>query len=154
MEAFVLCDRCRAVQDLELLLDDRPPNSKGYTSYNRQLQLFTFDDHWPEFPQLTKSARSGCCLCRLLLRKLPSSKARFPELQRARTAVEVQFDRTASRQDQRPRIIYSYQALVYSKAKLPDDTVLLTSTFFLACSAVRKCSFCEILTTRLGLMLE
>lgn len=141
--ASTLCERCRRVQDLDFLLDDQPLNSKGYSIYNQTLQVFSLDDHWPELPELAKSASSssssgGCALCKLLREKLSSAKARVPERQHAAQDVQVRFHRTASRKDVRPRIIYSYEAMVCSKEKFSDGTVDIVSAFFLACSSMRK----------------
>lgn len=40
--------------------------------------------------------------------------------------------------DRRPRIIYSFDASMYSKTKLPDGSELLTDAFFLACCNDRE----------------
>lgn len=138
--AASFCERCCAIQDLKLLLDDRPPGPKGYSIYRPYLEVFSVDDQWPVFPKLTKAGRDGCRLCQLLLEKLRTSPWRFPDLQKLPRAVVIRFYRSASKKDQSPRIIYSFDASMYSKTKLSDGTELLSKTFFLAC-----CSDCEYL---------
>lgn len=136
--ATSFCDRCRAVQNLELLLDDKPPGPKGYALYHPHLEIFSVDDKWPKFPKLTNAAQAGCRLCQLLIQKLTTSQWRFPDLQKTPMAVSIRLNRVASMRDRRPRFIYSFDASMYSKTKLPDGSELLTDAFFLACCNDRE----------------
>lgn len=136
--ASSFCERCRTVQDLNFLLDDKPPGPKGYALYHPHLEIFSVDDQWPAFPKLTDSAQAGCRLCQLLIQRLTTSPWRFPDLQRTPMAVSIRLNRAASMRDRRPRIIYSFDASMSSKTQLPDGTELLADAFFLACCDDRE----------------
>lgn len=53
-------------------------------------------------------------------------------------AVNIRLKRAASKKDRRPRIIYSFDASMFSKTKLPDGSELLADAFSLACCNDRE----------------